>query len=217
MDSVEFVTKAIYDLLNSGVPIAVGDVELGAVEIKDHDSTTRADVGANGLHVDVQALAELPAGENHLGQVGGEGDTIAQTPTIDTDAYTANDNVGGLLEFANAARVSGGGGLLNKVVIIDDAKQDAELELWLFDRTFTQGADDAAWSPSEADLENLVDVVSTADGTYYDTASQGVCVIELARRYDLNGTSLFGRLVTRGTPTYAATDDLTVKVGLIQD
>ena len=173
-----------------------------------------ANSGVDIGDVDVLSIA---AGENHLGKVGGEGLTIAQTPTIDTDAYTANDNVGGLLEFANAARVSGGGGLLNKVVIIDDAKQDAELELWLFDRTFTQGADDAAWSPSEADLENLVDVVSTADGTYYDTANQGVCVIELARRYDLNGTSLFGRLVTRGTPTYAATDDLTIKVGLIQD
>ena len=37
------------------------------------------------------------------------------------------------------------------------------------------------------------------------------------RRIDLSGTSLFGQLVTRGAPTYAATDDITVKVKLLQD
>lgn len=38
-----------------------GDIEIGAVEIKDHDSATRANVGANGLEVDIRA-SELPSG-----------------------------------------------------------------------------------------------------------------------------------------------------------
>jgi len=39
----------------------------------------------------------------------------------------------------------------------------------------------------------------------------------VAQRYDLTGTSMFGQLVTRGTPTFAAVDDVTVKIGLLQD
>ena len=41
--------------------VSSGDIEIGAVEIKDHDSTTRANVSANGLEVDVKA-SELPSG-----------------------------------------------------------------------------------------------------------------------------------------------------------
>ena len=43
------------------------------------------------------------------------------------------------------------------------------------------------------------------------------CDIEVSRAYKLTGTSMFGQLVTRGTPTYAATDDVTVTVSLLQD
>lgn len=159
----------------------------------------------------------LGAGEAHIGQVGSEGTTIAQTPTIDDDAYTAGDNVGGLLTFASAARNAASGGVIKNVFIIDDAGQDAELELWLFNQTFTQGDDDAAWAPSEADLENCIGVISTSGSTWRAAGTPSVITIEVAQRYDLTGTSLFGRLVTRGTPNYDATDDLTIKVALLQD
>ena len=87
------------------------------------------------------------------------------------------------------------------------------------DRTFTAMADNDAWAPSEADLENLVTVISTEDSAqgWLAAGTPSVCAIEMARRYDLNGTSLFGQLVTRGTPTFAATDDVTVKVAALQD
>lgn len=158
-------------------------------------------VAGSGLYVDIQA----------------KGTTISVTPTITAGLYAAGDNVGGLLTFANAARLAGGGGILNVLSIIDKGKQDAELELWLFSETFTPGADNAAWDPSDADLANFITVLSTADGNYYDATDNSVASLEVARRYDLLGISLFGRLVTRGTPTYASTTDLTVKIGLVQD
>jgi len=37
------------------------------------------------------------------------------------------------------------------------------------------------------------------------------------QRYDLTGTSMFGQLVTRGTPTFVATDDVTARICLVQD
>lgn len=152
-------------------------------------------------------------------EVACAGDTISQTPTITAGAYAANDAVGGLLTFANAARETGGGGVIKTVVIIDDAGQDEELELWLFNQTFTAMVDNAAWAPSEADLENFVGVISTEDSSqgWLDAGTPSTITIDVATRYDLTGTSLFGQLVTRGTPTFAATDDVTVKVGLLQD
>ena len=145
--------------------------------------------------------------------------SVKVTPVISAAAiYAAGDNVGGLLTFANVAREAGSGAVLKDVTIVDDDGEDAALELWLFDQTFTAGADNDAWSPSEADLENLLTIVTTADGAYFAAgATYSAAVIEVSRGMSLVGTSLFGRLVTRGTPTYTAVDDLSVRVNVLQD
>ena len=173
----------------------------------------------NGVDIGDVDVTSISAGENHIGQVGSEGTTIALTPAVTAGVYTAGDAVGGLLTFADAARVSGGGGVIKNIIIIDDAGQDAELELWLFDRAITAMSDNAPWAPSEADLENFIGAISTEDSTqgWLAAGTPSAIDVEVSRRYDLNGTSLFGQLVTRGTPTFAATDDVTLKVGLLQD
>ena len=172
-----------------------------------------ADLGSGeyAQKVDATGAGNIP--------VSSGGTTVSQTPTVTAGAYVAGDAVGGLLTFASAARETGGGGVLKTVVIIDDAGQDEELELWLFNQTFTAMVDNAAWAPSEADLENLVGVISTEDSAqgWLAAGTPSAITIDVATRYDLTGTSLFGQLVTRGTPTFAATDDVTVKVGLLQD
>lgn len=153
-----------------------------------------------------------------IGLAGSYGITIAQTPTVTAGAYTANDNLGGLLTFANACRVAGYGGVIKSMVIVDDASQSGTIELWLFNQTFTAGADNAVWTPVEAELENLVGIISTTDGIWYTGgATATVNVTEASLRYDSTGTSLFGRLVTRTADTYVATDDVTVVIGLLQD
>jgi len=192
--------------------IATGDNNIGNVDL-----ASAIPAGANNIgDVDILTIA---AGETHIGEVGSPGITISQIPTVTNGAYSAGDAVGGLLTFANAARVSGGGGVVKSVIIIDDAGQDVELELWLFDRTFTPITDNAAWAPLEADLENLVAVISTEDSAqgWLAAGTPSAIDIGVSKRFDLDGTSLFGQLVTRGTPTFAATDDVTVKVGLLQD
>ena len=163
--------------------------------------------------------AQIGASEVHIGQVGGESIAISQTPTVSAGAYSANDAVGGILTFANAGRVATGSGIIKSMLIIDDAGQDAELELWLFNATFTAMSNNAAWNPSQADLRKLVAIISTGDGAYFDAGTESAARVETSQGYNLAaaGTSLFGQLVTRGTPTYAATDDVTVIIGLLQD
>jgi|GEM_PF-1388066 len=159
----------------------------------------------------------IPTGINNIGKVGSDGISVSQTPTVTVGAYAANDAVGGLLTFAGAARYAGYGGVIRDVIILDDAGQDAELELWLFSQTFTAMADNAPWAPSEVDLRKLVAIISTGDGAWFAAGTPSAARIEVSQRYDCVGTSLFGQLVTRGTPTFAATDDVTVVIGLLQD
>ena len=164
---------------------------------------------ANPLPVDVSVTGSI--------DVSTEGTTISQMPTVTAGAYAANDAVGGLLTFADAARIVGGGGVIKDVIILDDAGQDAQMELWLFDSTFTAMADNAPWAPSEADLRKLVAVASTNDGAWLAAGTPSAAVIEVSQRYDCVGTSLFGQLVTRGTPTFVNTDDVSAVIGLLQD
>jgi len=203
--------------IDGNISIDASDIEIGAVEIKDSATDTRTTVDADGLHVSVQNTVELGAGETHIGQIGGEGIGISQTPTVTAGAYSANDAVGGLLTFAGAARVSGDTCFLKNVLIFDDAGQDAVMELWLFDRTFTAMADNAAWAPSQADLRNLVAIISTIDGSWFAAGTPSVARVEVSQQLPVAATSLYGQLVTRGTPTFAATDDVTVKISLMQE
>ena len=159
----------------------------------------------------------IGAAENPIGLVGSHGINILQTPTITAGLYSAGDAVGGLLTFAGAARVATYGGVLKNVLIFDDAGQDASMELWLFSETFVAMADNAPWAPSEADLRNLVAIIPTSDGAWFAAGTPSVARIEVSQYYKCAATSLFGQLVTRGTPTYAATDDVTVIIGLLQD
>ena len=186
--------------------ITAGSTIIGAVGID------QATANANEA-----VIKSILAGETHIGSFSSHGKTISLTPTITAGAYSANDAVGGILEFEDAARVSGAGGVIKQLLLIDDAGQDATLQLWLFNQTFTAMVDNAAWAPSVADLENLIAIVYSTDGTWSAAGTPSANIIPIANRYDLVGTSLFGQLVTTGIPTYTGTGNLTVKIGILQD
>ncbi len=111
-----------------------GDATIGRVKITDGtevanvNTSNQVEVSVeNTVVADVTGQGDVPVSTN--------GGTKTQTPTITAGAYSAGDNVGGLLEFTNAALVAGEGGVIKQVEIIDDAGQEVELELWLFDHS----------------------------------------------------------------------------------
>ena len=114
---------------------------------------------------------------------------ITVQPVVSTTpAYTAKDAVGGKLTFTNAARTSGGSITIQTAVIIDRSQQMPVLELVLFDRDFTASNDNAV-------------AVRTGIGL---TAK-------------LEGTDLYGQLVTRSAPTFVATTDIVVALTIVRD
>lgn len=151
---------------------------------------------------------------------GRSGGSVRLEPAVTAGAYAAGDCVGGLLQFPNMAPTAGQGGLLTDAVLVDDAGQDAEMELWLFVRPFTSPGDNNAFGGiAEDDLEHLVGIISTADGTWRAAGTPSAVHLENVNiRYILPaGTTLYGQLVTRGTPTFVAVDDVSVRLNALFD
>ena len=138
---------------------------------------------------------------------------IEVTPTISTLIYAAGDAVGGLLEFPFAGGSDGQGGRIVGAAVVDEGDQAAALKLALFDVTFTATADQAAFDPSDDDMRNCIGIIDFAAADYAGGVNNQIATkSNLGMPYVPVGTSLFGQLFTSGTPTYPATNDLTVKL-----
>lgn len=145
---------------------------------------------------------------------------IAVTPTIGTAAHTSGDYLGDLQNIANAARWSGGSGVVQAVTVFDRAPaQRAAMDLVFFDRSVTTGADDAVWAVSDADMGYCLGIISIGP---YNTAFPATvlnCIsttLNINLPFVLNGTSLYCQPIVRGTPTYAA-GDLTFSYTIYRD
>lgn len=143
---------------------------------------------------------------------------ITQTPTVTAGAYSANDAVGEKLTFTGCPN----DGLIHSVVIVDNSEQGVELDLVLFSQDFTGVADNAAFSVSDADAANVITVINIPIANYKDIGGQKVAVVEnKSIPFKLTETTstklgrIYGQLITRGTPTYVATTDITVKLSVL--
>jgi hypothetical protein len=176
--------------------------------------------------------AATPAGENHIGEVGSNqiGVQVAQTVTA-SSAYTSGNAVGGLMTIAGAARVSGAlgsggtGGILQNVAVNSKSVQTGAMEVWIFNANPSGSTctDKTAFSLVVADFDKVIGI-APVPGTAANnsgwfsggTASVGMAA-NLALAYDLSSaTSLFACLVTRSTPTFTATTDISLKFNMLR-
>jgi len=105
-------------------------------------------------------------------------------------------------------------------VLTDAAKQDANIDLVLFDQDFTATADNAAFDPSDEDLANVIGIIPILSSDYADfndNSAANVRQVGMVFKCNGTGTSLYGQMVIRDGDTYAATDDVTVKLLILQD
>lgn len=131
--------------------------------------------------------------------------------TTATTAYTSGDQVGAQLTFANAARASGGSGMIVGCVLISAADITGPYDIVITDSSITLAADNAAFAISDADALKIVGLVPMSGA--YDIGNNRIAQIyNLAMPYVCSGgTSLFGGLITRSGHTFfAAATDLQV-------
>jgi hypothetical protein len=134
------------------------------------------------------------------------------TPTVTAGAYSANDIVGGPLDFGNVPQ-----GLLRAVIIVDEAKQAGAYQLLLFRSVPTTIADNDTYDIADADVKNLVGAIhitDTAGADKFDFADNKAYVRQGLALPIVPGTDLYGYLICLGTPTYAATTDVKITLSV---
>lgn len=97
--------------------------------------------------------------------------TANVTRPSDTTAYTAGDVVtagtAAVLSFVGAVD-RGKVATIVAATLIDSANVGTkpDLELWLFDASFTPEADNAAWAPTDAIMQTLLGVIPFATASF---------------------------------------------------
>lgn len=144
---------------------------------------------------------------------------VTVTPTISTSIYASGDEVGGLMTFTSILPDAVLGGQIVSAAIVDKAAQNAALDLFIYDRSITVAADNAATSVSDADALFCQGVISFSAGNYASPGANSIAVrsgVGIAVKANASG-HLYGHLVVRGTPTYAATSDIQVTLAVKAD
>lgn len=148
---------------------------------------------------------------------------VSQRPTITAGLYGDGDALGGRLEFGNATRFPNGSGIVLSASIIDLAAQNAGIDLILFNQSFIADVDNAVFDPTDAAHQNLVGVIKFAADETGDWVSFNDSSIATKANLWLPFTTvgtqiLYGHLrINDATPpTYAATNDITVTLHILQ-
>jgi hypothetical protein len=97
--------------------------------------------------------------------------------------------------FTSAVATSGGYGYIEGVRLEDDSDVIGAVDIFFFNATVTQAADNAANSYSDADMAKCVGVISLPGP--YDSALNRIATWEGAMPFKVAATTLFAGFVTR--------------------
>ncbi len=140
--------------------------------------------------------------------------------TLSAGEYTANDALGGRLDFIGALRESGGGGVLQAIVITAPNTNTPIIDLVFFDDVFQATADDAVFTPTDSDMSGkCLGAIQLAVADWITFANNGVATSSsLDHPVELKNSphSLYAQMVTRTTFTPGAVV-YTVKLGFLKD
>lgn len=185
----------------------VGSTNLGKAEDAAH---VDGDVGVMMLGVRNHFTGSTTNGDYAALSVGSYGDlntlrradlvriSVASSGlTTATTAYTTGDQVGTQFTITDAGRVSGGGGIVTAVTLIDASDVIGAFDVALFTTSVTLASDNAAFSISDSDALNLVALVQLAGAI--DLGGNRIAqATNLAIPYVCSGSAnLYAALITR--------------------
>jgi len=138
---------------------------------------------------------------------------------VDTSAYASGDLIDDKITITDADNTKSVSGVIHSVVVTDLAKQSADLDLVIFDSdpSSTTFTDNGAFDVDDTDLPKIVGVAQiTTHVTFNDNSVSIAHGTNIPFRVP-SGVSLYGALVSRGTPTYVSATDLQVRIGILED
>ncbi len=164
---------------------------------------------------DAGAIAVDPAGNV---EIATHATVVDLTLSLDTGgAYADGDVLAAAQELTNAVRQSGGTGILQSVLVVDQDDQGQALDIVISDATITLGTENSAVSISDADAAKILGVVEVTAADYVDLVNSQVANIRNIGMVIMpDTTSLYISAVSRGTGTYTASG-IVLRFGIIQD
>jgi hypothetical protein len=190
-----------------------GDVEIGAVEIKNAADDTRAKVGAGN------AIAETDNALAVGGQIGGHTVEVDLTLSLDTNIYAAADLLADTQELAGAVRVNAGTAILQSVQLLDADDQGQPLDLVFLNANQSMGTENSAPNISDANAAKIIGNVSVLSSDWIDIGTSRIATIRnigLALKAAAGTTSIWVAALSQGTGTYTASG-ITAKFLFLQD
>lgn len=165
--------------------------------------------------------------------------SVTVTPTVSTSAYTAGDQVGGIQTLSdvypdfyrvwNPNSKSGTGMqrfpghlILQSITILDQAEQSATYNLFFFNQLPTvASSDNAALNIADSEVLKCIAHYQCAP-TYGDAGGFTVGSVQninmlLPQYEEMTNNELYVVMSTTTTPTFAATDDLTIRYNFYVD
>lgn len=145
--------------------------------------------------------------------------TTSSGLTTATTLYTAGDQLGGLVSWANAVRSNGGTGRIDSALLkVDTASVVSAVDLFLFSGTVTVNTDNAGALFSDSDMDKLLGVIEFRAAKNL-TQNAVLLGLNLPIIIKPTATTLFGALVTQVTHTvhFTASSDLVPILGIVQD
>jgi hypothetical protein len=143
-------------------------------------------IAATGIPI----TSAIPAGSNLIGAVNPQGyfttvSTTVTRPAADTTQYAVNDALSdstsapttGGFTFTNAARASGGSGIITDAVITtdNDAATQLQGEIMIFNQAVTAINDNAAFAVTDAEARTLIGKIPF---TLEDIGNNGWCHVQ---------------------------------------
>lgn len=181
----------------------------------------------SGEHID---SALDPTGANTALKVDAQGNlaaavgatTVLQpTVTVSTSpAYTAGDVVGGEIVLTGAVRKVSGTGVFQSLTVFDVSNQKPALTILVFNAdpagTYT---DNGAFAFNASDYAKLLGKISVAATDYVTLDSKAIASPAIQPFCIASATTqnLWLVMVVSTTPTFAATTDLRLTVGILSD
>lgn len=180
----------------------------------------------NPLQMDLKGEARVVAG-GYQARI-----TATKTRPSDTTAYAAgdvlneSDSAGTGWTFSSCARLNGGSGIIQGATLIDSANQTTKgsFELWLFRNAPAADNDNAVFTPTDAELLDVVAVIPFSTVYVGDATSgaNGNCVhlsqpVSIPFVCDSDDTALYGVLVVRNAYTPVSAEVITINLKMLQD
>jgi len=144
--------------------------------------------------------------------------------TISNTAYSAGDNIGELMEISNATAGADENGTIEQIEILEvvasgQSAQKASIQFYFQKTTFASGDDNAAFSltapGTDTDVIGIAGTVATADYVDVAGASTDYTIVRKAVSVPFKNstdTTLYGRLISSGTPQYGSGSKVIARV-----